>query len=166
MQTQYDYAKDNRTDEVYETNTKVGQHNQELAINQFLIDYQIEKRVKLKCYHIKDKDFQGQGGSWEYNADYEIVGETTTPVEVKVQMAPLGDTIDIKASQVNKLGSSGVFLYALKDKYALLKANTIKQSKCIIKSKRFGGKEVYQLETDKINWVRWLHKPDFVNYES
>lgn len=164
MPTQYDYAKDTRSDEQYEANTKIGQYNQAQAINQFLIDYNIETGKKLVCYHIKDKEFQTQGGSWEYQADYELEGDTKTPLEVKVQMAILTETIDIKASQVKKIKDNGVILYALRDKYSLIPAKDIYDNGSIIKSKRFKGKPVYQLKTDAIQWKSWLHKPEFMNY--
>lgn len=165
MQTQYDYAKDNRTDDKYFSDVAIGQHNQQLAIDQFLVDYFIENNKLLECQHNKDKDFQTNGGNWEYNADYIIIGDNITPVEVKVQLAPLTDTIDIKASQVRKLGDNGIFLYALPKQYAIIKAKTILSEGCIIKSKRFLNKPVYQLQTDKINWIYWLHKPKFISYE-
>lgn len=92
MQTQYDYAKDNRTDDKYFSDVAIGQHNQQL-------------------------------------------------------------------------GDNGIFLYALPKQYAIIKAKTILSEGCIIKSKRFLNKPVYQLQTDKINWIYWLHKPKFISYE-
>lgn len=99
MQTQYEYARDTRTDKKYQSDVAIGQYNQQIAIDQFLVDYFINKNQLLEYQHNKDKDFQTNGGSWEYNADYIIIGDNITPVEVKVQLAPLTDTIDIKASQ-------------------------------------------------------------------
>lgn len=83
MQTQYDYAKDNRTDDKYFSDVAIGQHNQQLAIDQFLVDYFIENNKLLECQHNKDKDFQTNGGNWEYNADYIIIGDNITPAEVR-----------------------------------------------------------------------------------
>lgn len=164
--SQYEYAKDNRTDKKYERTVSGGTYNQEPAIKQLVIDKYLQNGKVLKYIHHIDKEFQREQGFWEYSPDYTIIDDNKEiPVEVKVQMTDLGDTIDLKASQIDKLIKlNGVVLYATKIKYCLVYAKHIKQLGNLINSERFGGKPVYQVDTDKLKWTLWVHCPEFRSY--
>jgi len=164
--SQYDYAKDNRSDAIYKRNFDNGTYNQEPAIKQLLIDRYLQDGTILQYKHNADKTFQNEEGFWEYNPDYIVIADNKEiPTEVKVQMTDLKQTIDLKASQINKLIKiDGAVLYATKKKYCLVYAKQIKEVGKIIKSERFGGKLVYQVDIDKLLWSDWIHWPDFRNY--
>lgn len=166
MVTQYDYAKDNRTDKVYEQNTLIGQRNQAIAIEQYRIDRSIENKPNIKFYIIPDKEFQKDDGSWGYNSDYLFeIDDVKYPVEVKVQLALLKDTIDLKLNQLKYLASNkGFVFYALENKYFIHNAQYLLDNGRIIKSKRFINKPVCQIETHNLAWRYWLHKPEFISY--
>lgn len=163
---QYTYAKDNRTDKKYKRNFDGGTYNQEPAIAQLVIDRYLQDNTIIGYKHNPDKTFQNEQGFWEYSPDYIVVnGNKEIPTEVKVQMTNLGDTIDLKASQIDKLIKlNGAVLYATKIKYCLVYAKQIKQLGNLINSERFGGKPVYQVDTDKLKWTLWIHYPEFRGY--
>lgn len=166
MQTQYDYAKDNRTDAEYEAKTLIGQHNQAIAIEQYRIDRTIQRKPNIRVFVIPDKEFQRQDGSWGYNSDYIFeIDDIQYPVEVKVQMAKLTDTIDLKLNQLKYLAkNNGYILYATPKRYFIHSAQFLMDNGSIIKSKRFKDKPVCQINVINLNWEYWLHKPDFVSY--
>ena len=164
--SQYEYAKDNRTDAKYQSDFDGGTHNQETAIAQLVIDRYLQDGSVIEYKHNPDKTFQNEQGFWEYSPDYTIINDNKEiPVEVKVQMTDLGDTIDLKASQIDKLIKlNGAVLYATKIKYCLVYATKIKQLGNLINSERFGGKPVYQVDTNKLKWTLWVHYPEFKSY--
>lgn len=145
----------------------IGQYNQDLAIKQFLIERQLEGR-KLECWHIKDKDFQGQGGNWDYNPDYIIKTDGKEYiVEVKVQVALLKEDIDLKLSQLKRLAKEkGFVFYATEKMYSITSAEYLLDIGRIIKSKRFKDKLVCQVDIEDLNWQYWEHRPKFERYSN
>lgn len=164
--SQYSYAKDNRTDAKYQSDFDGGTHNQETAIAQLVIDRYLQDGSVIEYKHNPDKTFQNEQGFWEYNPDYIVITDNKEiPIEVKVQMTDLGDDIDLKASQINKLIKlRGAILYATKTKYCLVYAEQIKLLGNLVNSERFGGKPVYQVDTNNLVWSDWIHYPEFIGY--
>lgn len=165
--SQYEYARDNRSDEQYEKHFFVGtQINQGLAMEQLRIDRFIENGTTFNYRLNPDKTFQREDGMWIYNPDYVVeLDNKEVPCEVKVQMTELGDTIDLKCSQIYRLCElRGAVLYATKRNYTLVFAKKLKQLGSVIESERFGGKKVFQVDVDALDWILWLHYPDFQSY--
>lgn len=165
---QYEYAKDNRTDDKYQSDFGNGTYNQELAIQQLIIDRYIEYGIRLKCIQNPDKAFQKEKGYWQYNPDYIVIhNEIEIPTEVKVQMTSLKDDLDLKVSQIDRLIQlRGAILYATKTKYCLIYAQVIKDIGKIVESARFGNKKVYQVSTKELDWNYWIHYPEFRDYKN
>lgn len=165
--SQYEYAKDNRTDEQYEKHFDRGTYNQELAMEQLRIDRIIENKPSFSYRPNPDKTFQREDGMWIYNPDYVVeLDNKEVPCEVKVQMTELGDTIDLKCSQIYRLSDlNGAVLYATRRNYTLVYAKKIKQLGTVIESERFGGKKVFQVDVDDLDWIFWVHCPDFRSYK-
>lgn len=166
IHNQYNYAKDNRTDQQYQSYFSAGTHNEIPAMEQLRIDRFIQTGQQLRYTHHEDKQFQTEDGSWEYQADYTVYYDgKVIPTEVKVQMTSLKETIDLKAGQIDRLiPIKGVVLYATKDRYSLTYAKQIKQLGQLIRSTRFKDKLVYQVNVNDLVWEYWVHKPDFKSY--
>jgi len=166
MSDRYDYAKDVRTDKQFENNLKIGKHNQKLAIEQFIIDKHIEKGIWYE-YLEQEEETEGAVQYWEFVPDYLLIYQSNIiQVEVKVQMGKLQDYTDFKSNQIEYLVKhNGIILYAIKNHYALIEPKAVKK----INNKVFSDKLnswCYRIDTDIINWKRWLHTPEFMNYES
>lgn len=165
--SQYDYAKDKRSDEEYEHSFKIGKANQLIAAEQFVRELRKENPgAGIKLYEIEDSDFK-KTGTWEYNPDFEIITESK-PVFIEVKVTHKNSPeIDIKKSQVDHLAkdykNNGFVLYAKPTQYALISPSELVREADIATSERFGGKEVYRLKTDKIAWKNWSI---FVKFEA
>jgi len=166
MQTQYQYARDKRSDHKYQSDFYAGTYNQELAIQQFILDRYITNGSTLEYEPNPDKTFQRDDGGWVYSPDYILYRDSIAyPLEVKVQMSKLGDTIDFKCSQIYRLIElDGYILYATKIMYALITPRSIKLQSEVIDSERFGGKKVFQFSTNLVDWQVWVHYPEFKGY--
>jgi len=164
--SKYSYAKDTRTDSKYKSDFYNGTHNEKLAIEQFLIDLHLKGRPLYQYKKNLDKEFQTENGNWDYKPDYIIYTEREVPIEVKVQMTNLKDTIDLKCYQTYNLKNNrGFFLYCLDTHYAIIKPDKVMQYEAVI-SERFNGKKIFQVNTKDIQWIAWLHKPNFKKYEN
>jgi len=166
--SQYEHARDHRSDEKYLSDFARGTHNQELAIEQYVWDKYLSSNNKLDWNYERnpDKEFQTEGGTWKYQPDYVVhVGELKAHFEVKVQMAPLGKSIYVKQQQIDKLVPlGGYILYALPDYYSVLPAKEWAAGD-LVESSPLGGKPAYMLFVEDIKWRKWRYLPPFVNYK-
>lgn len=102
--SQYTYARDWRSDGKYKIDFDYGTLNQELAIQQLILDRLYNGQDNLSYVANADKRFQSEDGNWQYRDDYIVYkDDIAIPTEVKVQMADLGETVDLKLTQINNL---------------------------------------------------------------
>ena len=119
------------------------------------------------CTEIKEKLFVEVD---EEIRDYEPDVKLHTPngdywIEIKVQMKPKGENVHIKENQINKLVQlEGFVLYSTADEYFIHRASYLKSiSNGVIFSNRL-HKRCYDIDSDKLQWNKWLHKPEYYKY--
>jgi hypothetical protein len=167
MYSRYKYGRDNRSDKKYKLDNYIGKYNQIKAAEQYIIDKQITENITYKIEMLKEEAF---GETDDQIKPYQPDCKIYTPsgeywLEIKVQMKPPKEDVHIKENQINKLVElDGYVLYSMQSKYFIHSAKWLKQnSKGVEYSQRL-YKRCYIIDNEIINWVNWLHKPEFIDY--
>lgn len=152
--SQYEYARDGRTDAEYKANFEAGTHNQRVVMEAYVAEkYYLENDDSWDYEETADKEFSAEWG--EYQPDYTLTYKgKPIACEVKTQVSPLREYIYLKQNQVSQLlPVSGVVLYATSKQYFVLPAAEWAK---LPKATKF-DKPCYQARVADMPWRKWRY---------
>jgi len=149
--SQFDYAKDTRSEEDYKRDVETGILNENVVCSALKEFYGIDNRP-IKQDEQFTKDFKGK-----YRPDRVLKeGDTKYFVEVKVSLyIPL--KIDFKKNQIDRLCElKGKLLYATDIKFGFISSGDIIEFGEIVSGTDSKvNHEAYRVGSDKIGWTMW-----------
>lgn len=165
----YNYLKDNRSQDTYKQNVNAGFINQGVVIEHLIEEYKNAGWQLIVKITDNNKEFQDSINTIEkYSPDIEMIFgkdgyfKYSFPCEIKVSDKENGSEIHIKKYQIDKLAEipNSCLLYSTPTKYFILLVEDIRM--CPVKnSDLIGGKECYII-SGNLKWKHWS-KPLTIN---